>query len=68
MIHPPKNAWIPSFKTQLLVLVTQTKILSHEILKDALDTDAPIGEVFKCSVAEAVSAVEVAIGRLSGTS
>ena len=42
--------------------------LAHEILKDALDTDAPIGEVFKCSVAEAVSAVEEAIGRLSGTS
>jgi len=42
--------------------------LAHEILKDALDTDAPIGEVFKCSVAEAVSAVEEAIGRLGGTS
>ena len=38
--------------------------LAHEILKDALDTDAPIGEVFKCSVGEAVSAVEEAIGRL----
>ena len=42
--------------------------LAHEILKDAPDTDAPIGEVFKCSVAEAVSAVEEAIGRLGGTS
>jgi hypothetical protein len=42
--------------------------LAHEILKDTLDTDALIGEVFKCSVAEAVSAVEEAIGRLSGTS
>ena len=41
--------------------------LAHEILKDALDTDAPIGEVFRCSVAEAVSAVEEAIGRLGGT-
>ncbi len=37
--------------------------LAHEILKDALDTDAPIGEVFKCSVAEAVSAIEEAINR-----
>ena len=41
--------------------------LAHEILRDALDTDAPIGEVFKCSVAEAVSAIEEAIGRLGGT-
>jgi hypothetical protein len=30
-------------------------------------TDAPIGEVFKCSLEEAVSAVEEAIGRLGGT-
>ena len=37
--------------------------LAHEILKDTLDTDAPIGEVFKCSVAEAVDAVEEAIRR-----
>ena len=41
--------------------------LAHEILKGTLDTDAPIGEVFKCSVEEAVSAVEEAIGRLGGT-
>ena len=41
--------------------------LAHEILKNALDTDAPIGEVFKCSVEEAVRAVEEAIGRLGGT-
>ena len=41
--------------------------LAHEILKDVLDAKAPIGEVFKCSVAEAVSAVEEAIGRLGGT-
>ena len=37
-------------------------------LQDALETDAPIGEVFRCSVAQAVSAVEEAIGRLGGTS
>ena len=37
--------------------------LAHEILKNALDTDAPIGEVFKCSVAEAVGAVKEAIRR-----
>ena len=41
--------------------------IAHQILKDALDIDAPIGEVFKCSVEEAVSAVEEAIGRLGGT-
>ena len=35
--------------------------IAHEILKDALDTDAPIGEVFRCSVVEAVRAVEEAI-------
>ena len=41
--------------------------LAHKILKDFLDVKAPIGEVFKCSIAEAVSAVEEAIGRLGGT-
>jgi len=41
--------------------------LAHQILKDALDIDSPIGEVFKFSVEEAVSAVEEAIGRLGGT-
>lgn len=33
-------------------------MFSHQILKDTLDIDAPIGEVFKSSVEEAVSAVE----------
>ena len=35
--------------------------IAHEILKNALDKEAPIGEVFKCSVDEAVRAVEEAI-------
>ena len=38
--------------------------LAHKILKEALDTDVSIGEVFKCSVVEAVRAVEEAISRL----
>ena len=35
--------------------------IAHGILKNALDKAAPIGEVFKCSVDEAVRAVEEAI-------
>ena len=38
--------------------------IAHEILKDALDTDAPIGGVFKWSVAEVVRTVEEAISCL----
>ena len=36
---------------------------AHEILKNALDTKAPIGEVFNCSVAKAARSVEEAIRR-----
>ena len=32
--------------------------LSHKYLKDYIDKDAPIGEVFKCSVDIAIKAVE----------
>ena len=35
--------------------------LSHKYLKDYLDNDAPIGEVFKCSVDIAIKAVEDAL-------
>ena len=35
--------------------------LSHKYLKDYIDTDAPIGEVFKCSVDIAIKVVEDAL-------
>lgn len=35
--------------------------LSHKYLKDYIDKDAPIGEVFKCSVEEAIEVVEDAL-------
>ena len=35
--------------------------LSHKYLKDYKDTDAPIGEVFKCSVDIAIKAIEDAL-------
>ncbi len=38
--------------------------LSHEILSDHLDTQAPLGEVFRCSLAEATAAVESALSQL----
>ena len=38
--------------------------LSHEILAEHLDTQAPIGEVFRCSVSEATAAVESALNQL----
>lgn len=38
--------------------------LSHEILEEHLDTQAPIGEVFRCSVLEATAAVESALNQL----
>ncbi len=38
--------------------------LSHEILAEYLDTQAPIGEVFCCSVSEATAAVESALNQL----
>jgi len=38
--------------------------LSHEILADRLDEAAPMGEIFSCSPADAVQAVERALDRL----
>jgi hypothetical protein len=38
--------------------------LSHEILADRLDNQAPFGEVFCCSVSEATEAVETALSQL----
>ena len=40
------------------------ELLSHEILSDYLDKDVPFGEVFICSVAEAINAVELVLDQL----
>lgn len=42
----------------------QVEQLSHEILAHFLDKDAPIGEVFSCSVGQASDAIESALTRL----
>ena len=42
----------------------QVELLSHEILAMQLDSEAPFGEVFCCSVAEATEAVEAALSQL----
>ena len=42
----------------------QVELLSHEILAERLDKDAPFGEVFCCSVSEAREAVETALSQL----
>lgn len=40
------------------------ELRSHEILSDYLDKDVPFGEVFLCSVAEAMNAVELVLDQL----
>lgn len=40
------------------------ELRSHEILSDYLDNDVPFGEVFSCSVAEAINAVELILDQL----
>jgi len=42
----------------------QVELLSHEILAERLDREAPFGEVFCCSVKEATEAVETALSQL----
>ena len=42
----------------------QGELLSHEILAERLDKEAPFGEVFCCSVSEATEAVETALSQL----
>ena len=42
----------------------QVELLSHEILAERLDKEAPFGEVFCCSVSEATEAVETALTQL----
>jgi hypothetical protein len=44
--------------------VAELESLSHKLLEKCLDQLAPFGEVFCCSAAEAVEAVETALGRL----
>jgi hypothetical protein len=42
----------------------QVELLSHEILAEHLDRQAPFGEVFRCSVSEATEAIEATLSRL----
>jgi len=42
----------------------QVELLSHEFLKERLDKVAPFGEVFCCSMPEAIEAVEGALNQL----
>ncbi len=42
----------------------QVELLSHKILAERLDEEAPFGEVFCCSVSEATEAVETALSQL----
>ncbi|MBN1823521.1 MAG: hypothetical protein JW803_04290 [Endomicrobiales bacterium] len=42
----------------------QVELLTHKILADRLDKDAPFGEVFCCSVSEAMEAVEKVLNQL----
>jgi hypothetical protein len=42
----------------------KVELLSHEILAERLDKQAPFGEVFCCSVPEASEAVELVLSRL----
>lgn len=44
--------------------VAEVELLSHKILADQLDKQAPFGEVFCCSVLEATKAVEAALSKL----
>ncbi len=41
------------------------ELRSHEILSDYLDNDVPFGEVFSCSVTEAINAVELILDQLN---
>ena len=43
----------------------QIESLSHEILSEYRDEQAPLGEVFCCSLSEAMAAVESALGQLN---
>jgi len=42
----------------------QVELLSHKVLEDRLDKEAPFGEVFCCSVSEAADAVETVLSQL----
>lgn len=42
----------------------EVELRSHTLLAEHLDETAPIGEVFRCSVAEALNAIEAALAQL----
>ena len=59
----PKDIW--QFSTAFYTdCAGHVESLSHEILAEHLDAQAPIGEVFCCSVSEATAAVESALNQL----
>src|SRR5205814_252710 len=61
--HQPVGRW--RFSTAFYTkCAEQVELLSHEILAERLDRQAPFGEVFCCSVSEASAAVESALSRL----
>ncbi len=61
--HQPVGIW--QFSTAFYTnCAEQVELLSHEILAERLDRQAPFGEVFCCSVSEASEAVESALSRL----
>jgi hypothetical protein len=60
---PPVGAW--QFRIAFLTeCAEQVELLSHEILEENLDRQAPFGEVFRCSVSEATEAVETTLSQL----
>jgi hypothetical protein len=61
--RPPVGRWQVgiAFYTEC---AEQVELLSHEILAEHLDKEAPFGEVFCCSVSEAADAVETVLSRL----
>lgn len=42
----------------------EVELLSHTFLEAFLDETAPMGEVFRCSVSDAIKAIETALGQL----
>jgi hypothetical protein len=65
---PRHSAQAVGFWTIAAAFITEcageVELLSHSFLAERLDVTAPIGEVFSCSVPEAIEAVQRALRRL----
>jgi len=60
---PPAGVW--QLRTASYTeCAEQVELLSHEILGERLDKEAPFGELFCCSVSQAAEAVERALSEL----